>query len=181
MHKFAGYTLFLDRDGVLNERLVGDYVVKPEQFVIIDGVLEALKTFSSFFARILVVTNQQGIGKGLMTEEDLSTIHESFLQKVTATGGRIDRVYHCPALEKENSFYRKPNVGMALKAKRDFPEIKFNKAIMVGDSLGDMLFGKRTGMYTVFIGDHSGIPSKYPHLVDYCYPSLAVFADTLKE
>jgi phosphoglycolate phosphatase-like HAD superfamily hydrolase len=70
---------------------------------------------------------------------------------------------------------------MALKAKRDFPEIKFNKAIMVGDSLGDMLFGKRTGMYTVFIGDHSGIPSKYPHLVDYCYPSLEGFADTLKE
>ena len=78
MQSFAGYTLFLDRDGVLNQRIVDDYVLKPEQFVVIDGVFEALKVFSSIFEHIVVVTNQQGIGKGLMTEDDLDAIHTMF-------------------------------------------------------------------------------------------------------
>ena len=114
MQSFAGYTLFLDRDGVLNQRIVDDYVLKPEQFVVIDGVFEALKVFSSIFECIVVVTNQQGIGKGLMTEDDLYAIHTMFLNKVSECGGRIDKIYFCPDLASAFSFNRKPNIGMAI-------------------------------------------------------------------
>ena len=143
--------LFLDRDGVLNVRIVDSYVTRPEEFVIIDGVLEALAALAPRFDYIFIVTNQQGIGKGLMTEDDLALIHKAFLEKVTAAGGRIDRVYHCPALKAEHSFQRKPAIGMALRARHDFPDLQLRSSVMVGDSRSDMLFGRRAGMQTVRI------------------------------
>lgn len=176
MRDFAGYTLFLDRDGVLNERIIGNYVTKPDEFVIINGVLEALKKFSFVFGRIVIVTNQQGIGKGLMTKDDLAEVHNLFLKKVSENGGRIDKIYFSPWLESEHSFYRKPNIGMALRAKKDFPEIRFRRSVMVGDSLSDMKFGKNAGMTTVLVGDNPEMARQYPHLVDYCYPTLFEFA-----
>lgn len=179
MQSFAGYTLFLDRDGVLNQRIVDDYVLKPEQFVIIDGVFEALKVFSSIFEHIVVVTNQQGIGKGLMTKDDLDAIHTMFLNKVSECGGRIDKIYFCPDLASACSFNRKPNIGMALQAKKDFANIRFNRSLMVGDSLSDMKFGKHAGMTTVLVGNDYDVPRKYPHLVDYCYSTLHEFAKSI--
>lgn len=179
MQSFAGYTLFLDRDGVLNQRIVDDYVLKPEQFVVIDGVFEALKVFSSIFEHIVVVTNQQGIGKGLMTEDDLDAIHTVFLNKVSECGGRIDKIYFCPDLASACSFNRKPNIGMALQAKKDFANIRFNRSLMVGDSLSDMKFGKHAGMTTVLVGNDYDVPRKYPHLVDYCYSTLHEFAKSI--
>ena len=179
MQSFAGYTLFLDRDGVLNQRIVDDYVLKPEPFVVIDGVFEALKVFSSIFEHIVVVTNQQGIGKGLMTEDDLDAIHTMFLNKVSECGGRIDKIYFCPDLASACSFNRKPNIGMALQAKKDFANIRFNRSLMVGDSLSDMKFGKHAGMTTVLVGNDYDVPRKYPHLVDYCYSTLHEFAKSI--
>ena len=179
MQSFAGYTLFLDRDGVLNQRIVDDYVLKSEQFVVIDGVFEALKVFSSIFEHIVVVTNQQGIGKGLMTEDDLDAIHTMFLNKVSECGGRIDKIYFCPDLASACSFNRKPNIGMALQAKKDFANIRFNRSLMVGDSLSDMKFGKHAGMTTVLVGNDYDVPRKYPHLVDYCYSTLHEFAKSI--
>lgn len=179
MQSFAGYTLFLDRDGVLNQRIVDDYVLKPEQFVVIDGVFEALKVFFSIFEHIVVVTNQQGIGKGLMTEDDLDAIHTMFLNKVSECGGRIDKIYFCPDLASACSFNRKPNIGMALQAKKDFANIRFNRSLMVGDSLSDMKFGKHAGMTTVLVGNDYDVPRKYPHLVDYCYSTLHEFAKSI--
>lgn len=179
MQSFAGYTLFLDRDGVLNQRIVDDYVLKSEQFVVIDGVFEALKVFSSIFEHIVVVTNQQGIGKGLMTKDDLDAIHTMFLNKVSECGGRIDKIYFCPDLASACSFNRKPNIGMALQAKKDFANIRFNRSLMVGDSLSDMKFGKHAGMTTVLVGNDYDVPRKYPHLVDYCYSTLHEFAKSI--
>ncbi len=181
MRNYSGYTLFLDRDGVLNRRIENNYVTTPQQFEIIDGVLEAMQIFDSIFDKILIVTNQQGIGKGLMTEEGLHLIHNEFIQKVNSAGGRIDKIYFCAALEKEGSFNRKPNIGMALQAKKDFPEIRFNRSVMVGDSLGDMNFGKRTGMTTVFIGNYNQMALRYPNRIDFQYKSLFDFADAIKQ
>mgnify|MGYP003287474151 CR=1 FL=1 len=95
---------------------------------------------------------------------------------VYKNGGRIDKVYFSPWLESEHSFYRKPNIGMALRAKKDFPEIRFRRSVMVGDSLSDMKFGKNAGMTTVLVGDNPEMARQYPHLVDYCYPTLFEFA-----
>ena len=147
------WTLFLDRDGVINKRLVGDYVKKVEEFEFIDGALDAIAKFSNLFGVIVIVTNQQGIGKGLMTTEDLNAIHDNMLAEIKYHGGRIDHVFYCPKLAKDNPECRKPNTGMGHEAKSIFPAIDFNKSLMIGDSFSDMEFGTRLGTHCAYIGN----------------------------
>lgn len=145
------WTLFLDRDGVINHRIPGAYVQKPEEFDFFEGVPAAIAQLSRQFGKIVVVTNQQGIGKRLMTKEDLDIVHFEMCAAVEAAGGRIDAVYYCPLLASENPFCRKPQAGMGLQAQKDFPEIDFKKSVMVGDSLSDMGFGSALGMVNVLV------------------------------
>lgn len=171
--------LFLDRDGVINKHLPGDYVKNIGQFEFLPGVLEAIVKFNQFFSRIVIVTNQQGIGKGLYTEEDLNMVHTFMLDKVKEAGGRIDAVYFCPYLEKNNDLCRKPNVGMGLQAKSDFPEIDFKQSVMIGDSLSDLQFGRNLGMFTIWISSDPG--QKFnPDLVDLRMDSLKEVSNLLK-
>ena len=173
------WTLFLDRDGVINRRIVDGYVKSWGQFQFNPGVKEALKEVSGLFGRIVVVSNQQGVGKGLMTNSEVEKVHQRMISEVEAAGGRIDAVFYCPALESEKSFNRKPNIGMALQARKRFPEIRFRQSIMAGDSLSDMVFGKRVGMKTVFLS------SDLPHIrsgfrtINYVFPDLQSFARCL--
>lgn len=167
--------LFLDRDGVLNVLRHNDYVKTPDELEILPGVPEALALLRNLFDRIIIVTNQQGIGKGLMTEKDLEEVH----RKLTDAIGGIDRIYHCSKLEREHSFMRKPNIGMALQARRDFPGLRLKDSVMVGDSMTDMLFGRRAGMTTVLVGNNSTCATEKPHLVDAFYPTLLDYAKSL--
>lgn len=147
------WTLFLDRDGVVNERLPGTYVKHVSEFDILPGVLEALYIFQSVFLRIFVVSNQQGVGKGYMTHGDVDLVHAYLIHEVENAHAHIDQIYYSPDLAHLPSQTRKPQIGMALQAKSDFPEIDLKKAIMVGDSLSDMQFGKNAGMKTVLVGE----------------------------
>ena len=147
------WTLFLDRDGVINVRVVGDYIRSLKGFEFLPHVKEAISSFSSLFRRVIVVTNQQGVGKGLMSEADVEEIHAYMIKEIEAAGGRVDKVYFCPALDAENNPCRKPNNGMALQAQQDFPEIDLERSLMIGDSLSDMEFGRRSGMLNAFITD----------------------------
>jgi D-glycero-D-manno-heptose 1,7-bisphosphate phosphatase len=169
------WTLFLDRDGVINVRIPGDYVKNPEEFVFIEGVPESVAVLSEVFGHIFVVTNQQGIGKGIMTERNLEEVHDYMRQILHGVNGRIAQVYHAPALASEGSSLRKPETGMGLKAKEDFPEVDFERSVMVGDSDSDIEFGKRLGMKTVKIGkaeeDRSG--------ADLCFETLVEFKNWL--
>jgi histidinol-phosphate phosphatase family protein len=149
----SAWTLFLDRDGVINKKIDNNYVKQISEFEFLPNALKAIVSFSKIFGRIIVVTNQQGIGKGLMTDQDLQLVHHQLSDAVSKAGGKIDAIYYAPQLAKENSILRKPNIGMGSKAKEDFPEIDFNKSMMVGDSLSDIEFGKRLKMKTVFISD----------------------------
>ncbi len=144
-------TLFLDRDGVINRLRVGDYVKSWDEFEFLPGALEALATCNALFHRILIVTNQRGVDKGLMTLRDLDEIHHRMLQTIATHGGRIDRIYCCTRIS-ESDPYRKPNIGMALQAQREFPEIDFASALMVGDMPSDLLFGQNVGMRTILVG-----------------------------
>ena len=168
--------LFLDRDGVINVRLIDDYVKRKEEFEFLEGSLEAFKIFAKSFDKIVVVTNQQGIGKGLMSENDLGQIHSYMKNEVELAGGRIDEVFFCPKLAKENSIDRKPSVGMGLKARKLFREIRFKDSIMVGDSLSDMVFGKRLKMHTVFIAPSPSKARKHPKRIDKVCNNLLEFA-----
>jgi len=148
----SNWTLFLDRDGVINKRLIGDYVKHWGEFEFLSNTLTALKQFTAHFGRIVVVTNQQGIYKQLMTREDLAGVHENMLGEIQQAGGRIDQVYFCPnSTADDPTQCRKPRIGMALQAKADFPEIDFSQSIMVGDSVTDLQFGRNAGMKTVWV------------------------------
>ena len=173
------WTLFLDRDGVINKRIEGDYIRLWDQFEFLPGVTEALRSFATVYGRILVVSNQQGVGKGLMTNKDVRVIHDRMTSEIRDHGGRIDRVYHSPFLERENSIHRKPNVGMALQARQDFPEIRFRRSVMCGDSVSDMVFGKRLNMTTVFISTKTELIRQGHEIIDFVYPDLLSFAKDL--
>lgn len=170
------WTLFLDRDGVINKRLPDDYVKNWVEFEFIEGVLGALKYFGGLFGRIVVVTNQQGIGKGLYRVEDLELIHSNMLYEVKYHGGRIDKVYFSPYLAAEQHPTRKPGIGMALQAKKDFPEIDFSKSLMIGDSMSDMQFGRTAGMKTAYISESP----KQDALIDFNFVSLSTVAEHLQ-
>ncbi|MES2800499.1 MAG: HAD-IIIA family hydrolase [Bacteroidota bacterium] len=146
------WTLFLDRDGVINKRIPDSYVQFPNEFIFIKNVVDTIAKCSGIFGTIVVVTNQQGIGKGLMTERNLEEVHRYMLNKIEDAGGKIAKVYFAPQMVRENSPMRKPNIGMGLQAQKDFPMIDFSKAIMIGDSNSDIEFGKNLGMKTVKVG-----------------------------
>lgn len=150
-HLDGSWTLFLDRDGVINERIMNDYVKRRDEFVLLPGVAKAIAKANKLFSYVFVVTNQQGIGKGLMTERNLSEIHSYCSELLKLENARIDRYYFAPNLASENAALRKPNPGMAILAKQEFPSIDFHKSIMVGDSDSDIEFGRKLGMKTVFI------------------------------
>ena len=147
------WTLFLDRDGVINKKIDNDYVKQWIEFEFIEGVLDALKFLNTVFGNIIVVTNQQGIGKKLYRKEDLEIIHKNMLYEIAYHGGKIDKVYFSPYLKSENHPFRKPGIGMALKAKEDISTINFKESIMVGDSMSDMEFGRNAGMKTIYISE----------------------------
>jgi D-glycero-D-manno-heptose 1,7-bisphosphate phosphatase len=169
------WTLFLDRDGVINKRIPGDYVRTWDQFEFLPGVFDSLKSLAGSFGHILIVSNQQGIGKGLMSEADLKAVHDKMIGTILQHGGRIDKAYHSPFREEEGSIRRKPNVGMALQARKDFPGIRFRKSVMVGDSISDMVFGRRLGMQTVFLCDDVDIVRKGHAIIDFAFPDLITF------
>ena len=173
-HPDKSFTLFLDRDGVINRRLVGDYVKTISEFEFLPGVKEAIAKFSGLFGTIIVVTNQQGISKGFYSHEDLAAIHAYMKSEIEQAGGRIDAIYYAPQLASENSPMRKPGTGMALQAQKDFPQIDFTKSIMVGDSGSDMEFAYNAGMKAVFTGEN-----KPKEGADLLVSSLAEFAKIL--
>lgn len=173
------WTLFLDRDGVLNKEIVGSYITSLDEFEFCDGVPRALNFLSDLFGTVVVVTNQRGVGRGLMTTETLRGIHSEMKSGIVAAGGRIDRVYSCTAINDEDR-NRKPNTGMALQAREDFPQIDFHKSVMVGNSISDMEFGKRLAMHTVFLTTKHA-PYPMPNdLIDSQFESLLEWANMLK-
>ncbi len=172
------WTLFLDRDGVINEEIVGSYITSWSEFQFHEGSLDALKSLSKLFGTIVVVSNQRGVGRGIMTLETLIDIHTQMTETINKSGGRIDKVYTATAVS-DNDHNRKPNTGMGLQAKEDFIDIDFRRSIMVGNSISDMEFGKRLNMHTVFLTTKHD-PVELPNdLVDEQYPSLRAWEQSL--
>ena len=146
-------TLFLDRDGVINIKLKNRYVESFSQFQFIDKSLDAIKILSDIFERIIIVTNQQGIGKGVMSIEDLNKLHQNMIAEINLHGGKIDRIYYCPHLVSDNCKCRKPEIGMLSDAVRDFPNISIEDSYLVGDSITDIQAGEIFGLKTIHV-DH---------------------------
>lgn len=172
------WTLFLDRDGVINEDKIGSYIFNADEFVFMQGAPELFKKLTELFRHIIVVTNQRGVGKELMTVKDLSAIHSKMNKAIEEVGGRIDGIYYAPSLDNNDSL-RKPNPGMAFQAKTDFPDINLSKSILVGNKLSDMQMGKNAGMYTVFVAT-TNPETAFPHPdIDCRFDSLSDFVKAL--
>ncbi len=174
------WTLFLDRDGVINYEKKNEYVLHWDEFVFMPGVKDALKILNEFFDVIVIVTNQKCIGRGLLTVDGLNNIHQQMLNEIYAANGRVDKIYFCPDLE-DDSLNRKPNHGMALQAKNDFPQIDFSKSLMVGNKLSDMQFARNAGIASVFAAT-TNPNTEFPHpLIDLRVNDLLDFATALRK
>ena len=158
--------LFLDRDGVLNKQIVGDYVRTWSQWEWLSGVLPTLAKLSAIYRRIFLASNQQGIGKGLMSNDDLTTIHSRMLADISRVGARIDGIYTCTDIAAAKSPNRKPEIGLAKQAQRDFPEVDFHRAIMVGDNVTDLQFAQNAQMRAVYLTKNNPVPDAVKDITD---------------
>ncbi|HYE74828.1 MAG TPA: HAD-IIIA family hydrolase, partial [Blastocatellia bacterium] len=113
---------------------------------------EALAELSKNNLRLIIVTNQRGIALGLMTEQELWLIHQRMVEELNQAGAKITAIYHCPH-DRNQCACRKPQTGLFLKAKEDFPEIDFARSVMIGDSVSDIEAGIKAGCQTIFIGE----------------------------
>ncbi len=138
-------TLFLDRDGVLNRHILGDYVRTPQMWEWLPGILPALARWSGKFKHIVLVTNQRGVGKGVMTDAQLAQVHAYMMQGVLEAGGRIDLILACTSVSEEDP-RRKPNPGMFYEACSLFPDIDAKSSVMLGDAPSDAAFAKNCGI-----------------------------------
>jgi len=142
----SGYdTLLLDRDGVINRLRRGDYVKTWDEFEFLPGFLKNVACWSEKCRRIIVVTNQRGVGKGLMTDDALNDIHRRMVRDIENNGGRIDAVYCCTSVTEEDP-RRKPGIGMYEEICRDFPDVPSGRTLMVGDSDSDEEFAAGCGI-----------------------------------
>ncbi len=172
------WTLFIDRDGVINHEKEGDYIRNRDEFVFYEGVKEAMAGLARRFGNIIIISNQRGVGRGLMSEDELRDIHVYMQEELEAAGGRIDGIFYCTSTDPKHPD-RKPNPGMAYHAKMTHPSIDFSRSVMIGNKPSDMLFARNAGMYSVFLATtHPG--TEFPHPdIDLRFDSLPDFVNHL--
>lgn len=172
------WTVFIDRDGVINYEKEDGYILNKDEFRFYEGVKESFQLLNQNFGRVIIVSNQRGVGRGLMTEAELNEIHQQMISELEQAGGKIDKIYYCTSTSNKHPD-RKPNPGMAFHAKKDFPEIDLSKSIMIGNKLSDMQFGKNAGSYTIFTATtHPETPYPHPE-IDLRFDSLPGFVHAL--
>ena len=159
-------TLFLDRDGVINKKIEKKYIDNVSDFYFIPGVLFAIGRFTSMFNRIIVVTNQQGLGKGIMSVLQLNKVHSFMNSVIEENGGKIDRIYYCPHLSTNNCECRKPRPGMIKQAINDFPNIDLMNSYLVGDSESDIEAGKRLNLNTIKLDENYTLYNWYNDIIN---------------
>lgn len=144
-------TVFLDRDGVINRKMPeGQYVTSPGEFHLLPHVAASIARLNQAGKRVIVVSNQRGIAKGLYSAADVEAIHAHLQSLLQARGAHVDGFYFCPH-DKSQCNCRKPLPGLFEQAVADFPDVLAATSAMVGDSLSDIEFGRNLGMMTVFV------------------------------
>src|SRR5205807_8212668 len=142
-------TIFLDRDGVINENRA-DYVKSWSEFRFLPGSREAIAKLTQAGHRIIVCTNQAGIARGTLSVEAVEDIHHRMIASIYDIGGKIEKVYYCPHDRDGDCFCRKPRPGMLLRA-RDELDIDLHEAVFIGDSITDIRAGLAAGIHTILV------------------------------
>jgi len=160
---------FLDRDGVLNRKMPeGQYVTRWEEMRFLPGAAEAILLLRQAGFRVIVVSNQRCVAKGLLSVEELESMHRRMCQRFAATGAKIDAVYYCPHDSEPACPCRKPAPGLLLQAAREH-QIDLESSWMIGDSMSDMEAGHRAGCKTALLQDAT---ERRAGLADVVAPSL---------
>ncbi len=169
---------FLDRDGVINQYLPGEYVRTPDELILLPGVLDAIKALNDAGWLVALVTNQQGIGKGLMSHSDLDAVHAKLFAALDAIGGRIDAIRICPHLAADACSCRKPKPGMILDITAELGG-DLASSVFFGDTDSDSAAARAAGVgaFHLILGgkrtaEHAQDTKYFPIPPDGIYPDL---------
>lgn len=144
----------LDRDGVINEDS-DKYIKSPNEWHAIEGSLEAIAALNQAGFKVVVVTNQSGVGRGLFTEKTLAEIHAKMECQIDKLGGHIENIYVCPHRPDEQCNCRKPNIGLLEKIKSQYP-MDFEKSIFIGDTIKEIQAAKTIGCRAILVRTGKG-------------------------
>ena len=171
--------VLLDRDGTINEEV--DHLSDPAQIELVPGSLEALRELRALGLGLIVVTNQANVGRGLLSEEQLSRIHARLASLLADGGVRLDAIYHCPHPPEDGCECRKPKPGMALAAAADHG-FELSAAFVVGDHAADMGLGRAVGATTIFVmtGHGKGAPDHATERADHVAADLREAAGIIR-
>ncbi len=165
-------TIFLDRDGVINENRA-DYVKSWQEFQFLPGAIEAIVQLTRMGHRLIVCTNQAGVARGIIPVEVIEDIHARMLMQIRAAGGYIERVYYCPHGRDGKCVCRKPRPGMLLRA-RDELGLDMNDAVFIGDSVTDVQAARAAGIQPILVLTGLGIEQlqQYAHTIEGTLPIM---------
>jgi D-glycero-D-manno-heptose 1,7-bisphosphate phosphatase len=147
--------IFCDRDGVINERIRGGYVTQWSEFRFIEGIEQALAELSTFGLPLIVVSNQAGVGKGVVSPEALAQITESFVSSLGNQGAKVDAVYYCPHVPEARCSCRKPATGLLRQAAEDW-RIDLGRSVLIGDSASDLQAAQTSRCQAILLAPDHG-------------------------
>ena len=166
--------VFLDRDGTINEHIV--YLSEPDKFKEIPGAFAAIKRLRDLGFRIIVVTNQPGIGLGYFTKEDFYAVTREMMRQATAAGTAFDKIFFCPHSKADGCACRKPGTYFLEQAARDL-NVDLAKSYVIGDMTGDVQLGVNGGCTSILLktgrGGDDGFFSSAPHYVAHDFADAA--------
>jgi len=163
--------VFLDRDGTINQDT--GYIDSPERLFIIDGAASAIKRLNSKGFRVVVITNQSGVGRGYFTKEAADSVNKKLEEILKREGAHLDGIYYCPHHPDDNCECRKPRIGLLEKAKNDLA-IDFKKSYVIGDKGSDIEIAQSIGGkgILVLIGSGKDEKQKLDHEPSYIATDL---------
>ncbi len=140
--------VFIDRDGTMAKDV--PYCNRPEDFVLFPDTAKAIRLLNEHGFKVIVITNQSGIGRGYFTEATLAQIHDKMKGELAKEGARIDAIFYCPHHPDDNCDCRKPKPKMILQAVKDF-DIDLKRSSVIGDLPADIELGKAVGCKTILV------------------------------
>ena len=146
--KHTNRAVILDRDGTLCEHV--EYLHEPERFKLIPGVIDGLKSFKEQGYKIVVITNQPGIGMGYFTKEDFFRVNKEMLKQLSSAGILVDKIYFCPHSKAEKCSCRKPEQELLKRAERELA-LDLKKSVIIGDSTSDIEFARRASCKSILV------------------------------
>lgn len=166
--------IVLDRDGVINHDS-DDYIKSKEEWLPIDGSLEAIARLNHGGYTVVVASNQSGIGRGYFDIEALSAMHKKMDDMLTKVGGRVDAVFYCPHKPDDGCDCRKPKPGMLLEIGQRF-NVSLKDVVFIGDTVSDIKAASNANSKAMLVRTGKGVKAEKILLAE-CKASIPVYDD----